>query len=161
VAEAWTAVNKLGETIKLSGFAWFTKLNAVGATLGTGTAPFTAPPVDIPSTTLTPPDTLVLDVSGGTLVGNVNPADPWATDDDGRLGVFITAGQNPGRFSPTGGYTFWGTVPGNTAVPTTAIALSTPPVGLVAGRVYFIRFVAQDADGRVSADVIVRAVAVP
>lgn len=161
VADSWTAVNKLGETIKLSGFAWFCRSNAVASTLGLGTAPIVVPPPDIPSTTLHPPTALVLDVSAGTLVGTLDDTDPWAGNDDARLGVFITQGQNPGRFSPTGGYTLWSSVAGNTATPVNALSINVPPVGLVAGRQYFVRFVAEDELGRVSADVIQRVTAVP
>jgi hypothetical protein len=161
VADAWTAVNKLGETIKLSGFAWFCRSNAVASTLGLGTAPISDPPPDIPSTTLHPPTLLGLDVSSGLLTGTLDPTDPWAGDDDARLGVFITQGQNPGRFSPTGGYTFWASVAGNTTTPVSALSVGTGPVGLVAGRQYFLRFVAQDSLGRVSADVIQRVTATP
>lgn len=161
VATAWTSVNKLGEAIKLSGFAWFCRSNATRGTLDPDLAVFTDPPGDIPTTTLNPPTDLVLDVSAGTLVGTLNDADPWAGQANGRLGVFITEGQNPGRFSPTGGYTYWATVSGNAMTPVSALSINTPPVGLVAGRQYFVRFVAMDEDGRVSADVIQRVTATP
>ena len=75
--------------------------------------------------------------------------------------MFITQGQNPTRFSPSGGYTFWASVLGNTGTPPTAIALSTTPVAIIAGRQYFVRFRAIDVDGRVSAEQIQRVAAVP
>lgn len=158
VATTWTTTNKLGDVIKLSGFGWFSKMNATRNTLDVTVGPVSDPPVDIPSTILTPPDTIALNSSSGHLTGNVNDTDPWDADDDGRCGVFITQGQNPGRFSPNGGFTYWATLSGNTAVPPGAFTLMAAPVALVPGRVYFVRFVAQSATGQVSPDVIIRVV---
>lgn len=159
LADANTVPNKIGQMIHLSGFGMYSRTNALRL-LGAQAALATAP-VDIPSTTLTPPTALVLDTSAGTLAGAVTAADPWAATTGGRLFIFITKGQNPTRISPTGGFTFWAAVSGNTGTPPTAIALTVPPVGIVTGRVYFIRFRAEDSLGRVSAEQIVRVVAVP
>lgn len=158
VATVWTSVNRIGESIKLSGFGWFCKANASLA-LG-GQAAVTAPPTTIPSTELHPPTALVLDISAHSLTASVDSGDPWAGSATARLLVFITQGQNPGRASPSGGFTFVAAFPGN-ASPVTAITTATLPVALTTGRVYFVRFVAVDALGRVSAEVIQSAVPVP
>lgn len=158
VASAWTGTNRLGETIKLSGFNWFCKANATAAL--SGLTPLTDPPDTIPSTDLHPPTDATLDASSQSLAADVDPADAWAGDADGHLLVFMTDGQNPGRKSPTGGYTFVASFPGN-ATPVTSIATSDLPRVIVEGRVYFLRFVAQDADGRVSAEVVQRVVGTP
>lgn len=158
VATTWTGVNKLGETIKLSGFNWFTKANATAALAGTG--PFTTAPDTIPSTSLHPPTALVLDTSAHSVTATVDDTDPWAGDADGRLLVFMTQGQNPGRISPNGGFTFVASFPGNTT-PVSSITTASLPVAVVEGRVYFFRFVALDADGRVSAEVIQGVTATP
>jgi len=159
VAKVWTTVNRLGETIKLSGFNWFCRANALLSL--TGQTPVVVPPDDIPSTELHPPTGLTLDVSSHSLVATADGADPWANLDDGRISVFMTQGQNPGRTSPTGGFTYVGSIAGDSGGPTTAISFTDLPVALVAGRVYFVRFVATDGLGRVSADVIQGASAVP
>lgn len=158
VASAWTGTNKLGETIKLSGFNWFAKINATAAL--SGLTPLTDPPDTIPSTDLHPPENATLDASSQSLAADVDSSDAWAGNTNGHLLVFMTDGQNPGRKSPTGGFTFVASFAGN-GTPVVAITTSTLPRVLVAGRVYFLRFVAQDADGRVSAEVVQRVVATP
>lgn len=158
IAATWTTVNSLGATIKLSGFNWFCKANATLALAGL--AAVTAPPTDIPTTDLHPPTALVLDTSAHSLTATVNPADAWAKSAGDRLLVFMTDGQNPGRSSPTGGFTFVASFPGN-AVPVTSVTTAVLPVSLVTGRVYFVRYVAVDNLGRVSAEVVQTAIAVP
>jgi hypothetical protein len=162
--QAWTDLfaanpvpNKIGEAIKLSGFNGYVRVNTLQA-LGT-LARLVAPPPDVPSTTLTAPTALVLTASAGTLAGSVTNTDPWAVTTGGKLFVFITTGQNPGRVSPSGGFTFWNAVSGLTATPPATIALTVPPVAMVAGRVYFLRFVAKDSLGRISAEQIFRVIA--
>lgn len=158
-ATTWTGVNKIGETIKLSGFNWFTRTNAQRAL--SGQAQVTDPFDDIPTTELHPPSAGALDASSQSLAFDVDSADAWAGDDNGRLLVFITRGQNPGRISPSGGFTFVAAFDGNTAVPTTGISTSSLPVVITTGRQYFVRFVALDAEGRVSAEVIQRVTGTP
>lgn len=157
-ATTWTAVNRIGETIKLSGFNWYCRTNSLRAL--TGQAEVVVPFDDIPTTILHPPTSGALDASSQSLAADVDSTDPWAGDAGGRLNVFITRGQNPGRISPSGGFTFVASFPGN-GTPVTGIATSSLPVVITTGRVYFVRFVALDAEGRVSADVIQRIVGTP
>lgn len=159
VATTWTAVNKLGEVVKLSGFNWFCRANALLSL--TGQPNVIVPPDDIPTTTLHPPTALVLDVSAHSLTATIDDTDPWANTDDGRLLVFMTQGQNPGRNSPSGGFTFAAATAGDAGTPPTTISLTSLPVSLITGRVYFVRFVATDGLGRVSAEVIQSAIPVP
>lgn len=158
VASAWTGTNRLGETIKLSGFNWFCKANATAAL--SGLTPLTDPPTTIPSTDLHPPSDATLDASSQSFAADVDPTDTWAGQATGHILLFMTDGQNPGRKSPTGGFTFVASFPGN-GTPVTGITTTTLPRVVVEGRVYFIRYVAQDADGRVSAEVIQRVVGTP
>ena len=157
-ATTWTTVNKLGEVIKISGFNWFCRTNASRSLAGQGQV--SDPFDDIPTTELHPPTNGTLDASAQSLAADVDSADPWAGDANGRLLVFMTRGQNPGRISPSGGFTFVAAFPGN-VVPVTGIATSSLPVVVTAGRNYFVRYVALDADGRVSAEVIQRVVGTP
>lgn len=154
-----TVPNKLGEAIHLSGFNGYSRTNTLRL-LAAQTLLATAP-TTIPSTVLTQPSALVLDVSASTLAANVTNTDPWAVTTGGFLYVFITTGQNPTRLSPTGGYTFWAVVAGNTGTPPATLTLSTPPIAIVLGRQYFVRFRAMDSVGRVSAESIVRVAATP
>jgi len=157
LASANTVPNKLGDPIKLTGFTMYSRTNVLRL-LG-GLAQLAAAPTTIPTTTLTPPTSITLTASTGTLAANVTNTDPWAATTGGRLFVFITQGQNPTRQSPTGGFTFWGSVSGNTSTPPATLSLTVPPVSIIATRVYFVRFRAIDSVGRVSADQIVRVVA--
>ncbi len=159
VATVWTTVNKIGETIKLSGFNWFCRANALLSL--TGQAQVIVPPDTVPTTALHPPTDLVLDVSATSLTATVDDSDPWANTDDGRLLVFITQGQNPGRTSPTGGFTFVAAFDGDAGTAPTEVTTADLPVELIEGRVYFVRFVATDGLGRVSAEVIQGVVANP
>jgi hypothetical protein len=159
VATVWTTVNKLGEVVKLSGFNWFTRANSLLSL--TGQTQITVPPDDIPTTSLHPPTALVADTSAQSLAASIDDTDPWASLAAGRLLVFITQGQNPGRQSPSGGFTFAAAVNGNAVTPPTTLSLTSLPVAIVSGRVYFVRFVATDGLGRVSAEVIQSTIAVP
>lgn len=155
-----TVPNKIGVQIHLSGINWFVKINSLRAQ--NSLSQISTPPVPFVSTDLTPPTSLVLDVSAKTLAFNLPGGDTYAGEAGGRLNVYMSTGQSAGVNSPVSNYTLIGTVSGNVTPITTGLVNVSDTVRTITnGNAYFVRFRAQDAEGRVSIDNIQRVLATP
>lgn len=157
-ADGTPVSNKLGEQIKLSGIDWFTRINSLRGLAGQ--ALLSAAPAGFGQPIFSPPTGVEVDHGTGQITGTLEPTDSWAATTNGRLFVFITPGQSPGRYSPVNAFRFVGTVAGNTGSPPAVLGMTVSNgIALVAGQVYFVRFRSQDSTGRVSLDNIQRVVA--
>ena len=150
-------VNKLGDTITLSGVAWYMKVNACAGRGGLG--PFSDAPVASGMSTLTEP-AWVGGAADNWLSGNINAADPWALTTGGGLMNFFSRQLEPSVNFFKGPFRFVGVLLGNTATPPTNTDLYPSPFGeaLVEGKVVFVRSIAVDAGGRMTNQFIQRIV---
>lgn len=158
--EAWWDVAEGGQT----GQTLFQRVNqpriyAVNAGLATPPFVVVTEPPETTSTPLTPPTSIVIDDSANTLTFTPSVDDQWnaETVDAGKVsGLFVYAShqQSASRFSRQHAYRIIGTLSRAEGDPTfnTAQVINLAPLGFTtqAGKVMYVKFVAQDQNGGVS-----------
>lgn len=156
--QAWEAYaaavpvrDSLGEERPISGNAMFCRCNM--PRLVGGLAIVAAGPTTNTLAGLTPPSIVTATGSSGIISVSYTNTDGWANAVGGALLVFASQPQSPGVNFFKGPFRFAGKVLG-AATPPTSPAAITSPFPFTAGSRVFTRFVATNADGRLSADLI-------
>ena len=147
-ADSVSWLNKLGETVTLTGFNMFMRANA--SLLAAGGAIVTAAPTDLG---LPPADPLfAVTGSASTQLLSVvfDPLFDWNIIDLGWLLVDQATPQSPSRNFCNGPYRVAGAIEGDTASPPTSPQTLTAPFTLVQGQKIWCRASIIEADGRVS-----------
>ena len=147
-ANAVAVVNRLGESIKLSGVNHYIRSNSLLLRAGD-------PVVDDGPTVLALPDqdptiAITASVAAGTISVAFNDALNWAIIDDGHMHVFMGRPQNPTRNFFGGPWRIADTLDGNTAIPLVSPQVVTPPFTLVEGQKIWVQFRIQEPDSRLS-----------
>lgn len=162
--EAWRlyatnspTTNAFGDPLVLTGQQMYNRVNT--PRVQASEAILTVAPTTFGLSTLSPVAIAAAAASPGTVTGTVDPADEWATDDDGLLFVYVGVPRGPGRRFYKGPFRFAAAVAGNTsAPPTTTGAIADPDeFDYTAGQIVTVRLVAQAADGRPSTPQLVTA----
>jgi hypothetical protein len=149
-------LDPLGDSILISGIAWYLKANA--ARRAAGKTVVDAAPITFTMADLTTP-TITISATTDQVSVTFDNTDDWATAVGGHLLVYTSRPQNAGLQFFKGPYRLAGTVNGAVSPPTSpaAIALAFPTAP---GNRIFVRFVATNADGRISASQRLSALAV-
>ena len=147
-AAAVLAVNRLGETIQLTGQNWYVGNNSVVLSAG-GTI------VDDGPATLNKPDAdptfaVVVDETGQELSVTFDPLAPWNIADGGHMVVSMGTPVNPTREFFASPYRIAGTIDGQTAVPLTSPQVLPAPFAVQETQKVFVQARIVEADGRVS-----------
>lgn len=150
-AAAVPVLDSLGEERPISGNAMFVRCNM--ARLVAGLNYISIPPTTMTMAGLTPPTIISATGSSGVLSIGITNSDAWANTVNGQLFVFVSQPQSQGVNFFKGPFRYAGRVPGAATPPTSPQAI-TSPFPFVAGNKIFARFVASNADGRLSADLI-------
>lgn len=145
-AENVPTTDSLGNTIKLSGFGWYTACNQVRISAGKATvasAPttFTLANVTIPTVTGT--------ASTGLATVTFTGTDAWASAVGGGLVVQFSRPQSTGITFFKGPYQVGFTING-AATPPTSPATGTMPFPVASGNKVFYQVRGFNADGRIS-----------
>lgn len=150
-AQAVPVKDTLGEERPISGNAMFIRCNM--PRLVAGLALVAAGPTTYTLAGLTPPSIVSATGSSGIISVSYSNSDGWATAVGGGLLVFASQPQSAGINFFKGPFRYAGRVSGATMPPTSPAAI-TAPFPFVAGSRVFVRMVATNADGRLSADLI-------
>ena len=146
-ADSIVRQNKLGATIKLTGFNHFVRSNAFilqngGAQVDAGPSTLTLPGAD-------PTFVCVVDEATQKITVTFDNALPWAIAVGGHLGVYMSAPKAPGVSFIGGPFRLAGTINGAVVPPTTGEELDVPfPVAEGQNVVCRARIV--EGDGRLS-----------
>jgi hypothetical protein len=139
-------VNRVGNTIKLSGANWYTAGNSLK--LLAGSPIVDDAPETLALALLTEPGVVSATAATGVVSVQFNSSDLWANESTGHLIVSVSRPVPAGRSSEVGGFRYAGQVDGNgTTSPTTPAAI-TSPFPFEVGSKIFVRFIAVTADGR-------------
>lgn len=157
-AAAVPRVDPLGNQIYTTGLNWYIGCNVQRiASLG---APgiIDDAPVLFNMATLTLPVISGASEATGLVTFSYDNTDPWAATDDGYLFVTFSQGMNVSRNffkgpfrGNRGGNNY---IAGDTATPPTSPGTLAPTPAIVQGQRIFARFIASNADGRISLPVI-------
>jgi len=141
-------LNKLGETVKLTGFNMFMRANS--SLLHAGGVIVTAAPTDLGL----PPGDPLFAVTGSAASQELSivfdPLFDWNMIDLGWMLVDMGLPQSPSRNFFGGPYRVAGSIEGDTATPPTSPQVLTAPFTLVEGQKVWCRASIIEADGRVS-----------
>lgn len=147
----------LGNQMFVLGINWFVAVNSLRL-LATA-ARLDSAPIIFTGTSLTPP-ILVADGAGGTgFEYQFTNTDEWAGEVGGRLYRFTGGPTNATRNFFKGPFRFGGFLNGAVVPPTSPNVVASSPTFYELGQRLWVRFIAQAADGRISAPVIVSDVA--
>jgi hypothetical protein len=149
-AEAVPLSGPLGDPRNVGGLGMFIRCNV--PRLQAGLSQVNDGPVIHTLAALTNPSLEAAGSAADTLDVGFTNTDAWANDDDGALLVYGAEGKMKTINFFKGPYRYAGKVPGNSTTPPTSPATLTNPFPLAAGQRAFIRCVAIEGDGRVSAD---------
>jgi len=141
-------VNRLGETIYLTGRAMFVRQYVLRKY--SGITQITTAPTSMGLCVLSTP-TAVYDISDAQVTLNYNAADGWNTTTGGFLNIAVAQPQSSGVSFFKGPYILASAVEGNTAAPPASPKLFTPPYVYSANHKLFLRCMAVDSEGRISA----------
>jgi hypothetical protein len=140
-------VDSLGESRNVSGNAQYNRSNVIR--LQAGLAVVSAGPTNYTLATLTNP-TVSGVASTGVISVTFTNTDPWATASGGALLIYTSRPQSVGITFFKGPYQYAGRVNGAVSPPTSPGTV-TSPFALTAGQKVFVRVLATNADGRLSA----------
>lgn len=140
--------NSVGDSINLSGLAWYQAMN--GARLSAGLSIINDAPFDYSLAALTAPVVASVDEAADTASVVFTNTDAWAGEVGGALIVYASRGQNASRNFFKGPYRYAGRVLGAASPPTSPASI-TLPFDVGAGQKVFFMFRAVRADGRISA----------
>lgn len=148
-ADAISVVNRLGESIKLSGYNHFIRSNSVilqcgGSMVADGPTDLTLPPAD---------EGLTVAISEATQQMTIQFTEDglWEAEDGGFLHVKMSQPVNPGRTFIGGPMRFAGALEGDTADPLTSPQTMAVPFPVAEGHKVCVECRIVRADGRVSA----------
>lgn len=141
-------VDSLGESRKVSGNAMYNRSNVIR--IQAGLTSVAAGPTTFTLATLTNPTVSGVASTGVLTVGFTN-TDTWATAVGGALLVYVSRPQSVGVTFFKGPYRYAGRVNGAVVPPTSPSTAITSPFALAAGQRVFVRILATNADGRLSA----------
>lgn len=144
-------INTLGETRPIPANAMYIRCNS--PRLLAGLAAVDAGPTNYTLATLTPPTVPSITAATDTVEYEFSNADPWATAVGGALLVFISRPQNETVNFFKGPFQFAGSTLG-AVVPPASPDSQVSNFAIAVGQRVFARFIATEADGRLSADVI-------
>lgn len=147
-ANAVTVVNRIGETIQLSGVNWYVAGNSLLSLAG-GTVVDQGPSV-LSLADLSEPTFAALSAGSGDFTVAFDDSDPWANETGSYLLIFASRPTPAGRSRPIGGYRYAGQVDGDDSTAPTSPATITAPFPIDEGQRVFFRAVAVTADGRKS-----------
>lgn len=150
-ASAVPVRDSLGEERVISGIAMFSRCNMARQVAGLNY--IATPPTTMTMAGLTPPTIVSATGSSGVLSIGFNNTDLWAATVNGQLFVFVSQPQSAGVNFFKGPFRYAGRISGAATAPTSPQPI-TSPFPFVAGNKIFARFVASNADGRLSADLI-------
>lgn len=143
-----SVLDKLGQSINLSGLNWYLKSNVLR--LQSGDNIIDDGPTTYALATLTPVTITVTEASQNLSIAFTN-TDDWADTVGGHLYVFASRPQQFSINFFAGPYRLAGSIDGAATPPTSPAVIATPfPV--VAGQKQFYRVVAVNQDGRPSGD---------
>lgn len=140
-------VDSLGESRVVSANAQYNRSNVIR--LQVGLAVVENGPTNYTLATLTNPAVTGVASTGVISIAFTN-TDPWATTTGGALLVFVSRPQSVGINFFKGPYQYAGRINGASTAPTSPGTVSSPFV-LTAGQKVFVRILATNADGRLSA----------
>lgn len=153
--DSWTTyaanvplADKLGDSRLVSPLAMFLRGNIVR--LQAGLTQVNAGPTIYTLASLSNP-TVTGVASTGILTVTYDNSDAWATAAGGALLVYVSRPQSVGKVFFAGPYRYAGRING-ASTPPTSPGTVTSPFTLTAGQRVFVRAVATNADGRLSAD---------
>lgn len=146
-AAAVPFMNRLGDTINLTGYNMYTRTKAIFDLIGE-TMPAAAPtvltlPAQDPTVAITP------DVSDNNISVAFDDSAAWAAETGGHMVVYQSPPQNPTINSYDGPFTYAGKIDG-AVVPVSSPAVVTSLYTMAAGQKVFCQFRIVRADGRVS-----------
>jgi len=150
-AQSVSWLNKLGESVKLTGFNMFIRANAailrVGGTLVTAGPTDLGLPAGDPAFAASAASAATQDMTitfDDTLV--------WCDEDGGYLSIDMGEPQNPTRNFFGGPWRHWNSIDGDSVTPPTTpeAAFGSPPYTLVEGQKVWVRAKIIREDGRVS-----------
>lgn len=148
--------NPLGAVHHLSGQNWFIKNNV--ARLQSGLSVVTAAPSIFAAAVLTTPGITSVTAATDVAVITFTNTDEWAGNAAGGLLVYTSRPQNAGRSFFKGPYRFAGRIAGAATPPTSPQNINLAfPVSV--GQKVFFRFIAVQADSRISASLYLNATA--
>lgn len=147
-ASAVLALNKLGETIQLTGFNWYVGNNAVilsanGQIVDIGPATLNKPDAD-------PTFAIAVDDANQEIAVTFDNTLPWANDDDGHMLVSMGTPVNPTRDFFAGPFRIAGTIDGDAITAPTSPATLTAPFAVQEGQRVYAQARVMEGDGRVS-----------
>lgn len=147
-AAAVLAVNRLGETIQLTGQNWFVGNNSVILSAGGQIA-------DDGPATLNKPDSdptfaVVVDEANQQLSVTFDNTLPWANDDDGYMLVSMGTPVNPTREFFASPYRIAGAIDGNATTAPTSPTVLPAPFAVQETQKVFVQARVMEGDGRVS-----------
>jgi hypothetical protein len=140
-------LNALGESIKLTGRAWYIKMNA--PRLQATVSVISAAPTIFALATLTLPVPTIT-AAGTTVSLAFTNTDAWANEVGGYLLLYASRAQSPAVNFFAGPYQFAGKVAGAGSPPTTPAVITLPFPSGPTGSHQFFRAFALRADGRPS-----------
>lgn len=147
-ADAVLIPDRLGEPRNIGGLPMYLRCNA--ARIQAGKTRIDAPPSILTIASLTAPS---FTVTGATTASVVfTNTDTWATAVGGHLLIYFSRGVNATIQSFKGPYRFAAAVNGAVSPPTSPATI-TLPFTIVSGQRVYGRFVASNADGRLSNEV--------
>lgn len=139
--------DSLGEARNVSGNAMYNRSNIIRSQAGL--SQIAAGPTVYTLATLTNPTVSGVGTTGVVTVTYTN-TDTWAGTVGGALLVYVSRPQSPGITFFKGPYQYAGKING-AATPPTSPGTVTSPFALAAGQKVFVRILASNADGRLSA----------
>ena len=142
-------INRLGQSINLTGQNWYIGCNSVRIQAGLARVD-DAPTVFNRGDYTTP--TFAIDTASDEVDVSFDNADAWANEDDSSLVVYASVPNDPTVNYFKGPYVLVGTIDGDSVTPPTSPAAIALPQAIVAGQRNFFRVFVSRADGRLSAD---------
>lgn len=147
----------LGEERPISGNAMFVRCNMARVVAGLNY--IATPPTTMTMAGLSPPTIITATASTSILSIGFTNTDLWASTVNGQLFVFVSQPQSQGINFFKGPFRYAGRISGAASAPTSPQAI-TSPFPFTAGNKLFVRFVASNADARLSADLIRNQIAI-
>lgn len=147
----------LGDAREVSGQNMYIRGNVERARMATPLADDAPVIFNLGSFTLL--TTPVADVTGQTWKCTYDNTDEWANEDDARMVAYVSRPQNPTINYFSGPFRYAGFVPGNSTTPPTPPLSVTLPFTVVADQRVYARMIVTRADGRLSNDQIMNAIA--
>lgn len=155
-AAAVPRTDALGNTIHILGLNWYVAMNTLR--LQSGLTRIDTAPIQQTGTSMTPPEPFANSPANEEFDVTFTNTDEWAGAVGGSLYVFVGQPTNITRNFMKGPFRLADRIAG-AVVPPTSPATLVSPFAYAAGQKLWVRFIAQAADGRLSAPTVRSAIA--